>query len=91
MQCGGSVAVRQDRQAGPHRLGEALWSPQKAADGRDVYANMRDVHPGDTVLHLTDNEAFIGISWAAAAVDSAFEGVSGTEWGGRACYPTARL
>jgi putative restriction endonuclease len=61
---------RQDRQTGPHRIGQALWSPQKAADGRDVYANMRDVRPGDTVLHLTDNDAFTGISWVAEGVDT---------------------
>lgn len=80
------VRERQDRQSGPHRLGEALWSPQKAVDGRDIYANMREVRPGDAVLHLTDNEAFTGQSWAAEAVDSTFQGVSGTEWGDRPCY-----
>ena len=37
------VKGRQDRQTGAHRVGEALVSPQKAADGRDIYANMRDV------------------------------------------------
>ncbi len=73
-------------QVGPHGLGKALWSPQKAADGRDIYANMRDVRPGDAVLHLTDNEAFTGISWVAATVDPTFEGVSGTVWGDRPCY-----
>ena len=80
------VRGRQDRKVGAHRLGEALWSPQKAADGRDIYANMRDVRPGDAVLHLTDNEAFTGISWVVAPVDTAFEGVSGTDWGDRPCY-----
>lgn len=37
------VRERQDRQSGPHRLGQALWSPQKAVDGRDIYANMLEV------------------------------------------------
>ena len=80
------VKGRQDRQVGPDRLGEALWSPQAATDGRDIYANMREVRPGDLLLHLTDNEAFTGISWAAEAVDTDFRGVSGTEWGDRPCY-----
>jgi hypothetical protein len=80
------VKGRPDRQTGPHRLGEALWSPQAAADGRDIYANMREVKPGDVLLHLADNEAFTGVSWAAEAVDTDFQGVSGTEWGDRPCY-----
>jgi len=81
-----TVRDRQDRQAGRHRLGEALWSPQKSTNGRDVYANMRDVRPGDVILHLTDNEGFTGVSWAAAPADSMFQGVSGTDWGERPCY-----
>lgn len=31
------VRGRQDRQTGAHRVGEALVSPQKSADGRDIY------------------------------------------------------
>jgi hypothetical protein len=81
-----SVKGRQDRQVGLDRLGEALWSPQAAADGRDIYANMRDVRSGDLVLHLTDNQAITGISGAAEAADTNFRGVSGTEWGDRPCY-----
>jgi putative restriction endonuclease len=68
------VRDREDRKSGENRLGEALWSPQKSADGRDVYANMRDVRAGDVILHLVDNEAFAGVSRAAAPADVTFRG-----------------
>ena len=45
---------------GPSRLGAALWSPQKDKAGHDSYRLMRDVAPGDLVLHLTDAKAFSG-------------------------------
>jgi hypothetical protein len=41
------VRDRPDREHGPHSLGQALWSPQRGAGNRDIYANMRDVMPGD--------------------------------------------
>jgi hypothetical protein len=71
-----------DRQDGPHRVGEALWSPQLSADGRDYYANMRDVRPGDIILHLTDNEAITGISVVAGPltrVSMAYQGRIGVK------------
>ena len=80
------VKDRPDRQAGPHRLGEALWSPQRAKNGGDFYANMRRVKPGDIVLHLTDNKGFTGISEVAEPVDDTFTGVEGTTWAGQRGY-----
>ncbi len=77
---------RPDRASGPHRLGEALWSPQRAKNGGDFYANMRQVRPDDIVLHLTDNRGFTGISYAADKVDESFEGVSGTDWADQPGY-----
>ena len=44
------VTGRPDRISGPHALGKALWSPQMAKDGKDIYANMRKVKPGDVVF-----------------------------------------
>ena len=41
---------------------------------------MRDVNPGDVILHLTDNEGFTGISTAASRAED-FNGQAGTEWG----------
>lgn len=83
------VHDRPDRQEGPDRLGLALWSPQRAADGRDIYANMRDVRVGDFVFHLTDNDAITGLSVVAEPLDSGFGGVSGTKWSGGPCYRIA--
>src|SRR6266540_289915 len=58
------VKGRPDRAAGDHALGRALWSPLRAQNGADIYRNMRLVQPNDTILHLTDNSAFTGISIA---------------------------
>lgn len=80
------VKGRADRLAGPNRVGLALWSPQKSADGRDIYSNMRRVAPGDRVLHFTDNAAITGVSIAEAAVDDTFQGVAGTTWGEQPSY-----
>ncbi|MCK0122553.1 AAA family ATPase [Loktanella sp. F6476L] len=80
------VKNRQDRQTGPDRLGEALWSPQKSRGGGDIYASMRQVKPGDIVLHLTDNTAFTGVSQADQEVDDTFIGLPHTDWAGQPGY-----
>lgn len=79
------VANRPDRQSGEYALGHALWSPQKSENGRDVYRFMRDIRPGDIVLHLTDNKGFSGISVAARSVEE-FSGVNDTDWADRPSY-----
>lgn len=76
---------RPDRLSGDYALGKALWSPQKDAAGRDAYRFMRDVRPGDIILHLTDSEGFTGVS-TASGVAQEFMGVSGTQWGDQPCY-----
>ena len=53
------------RREGDYALGKALWSPERSQNGADIYRFMRDVKPGDVVLHLTDNSAFTGVSQAA--------------------------
>jgi hypothetical protein len=83
------VKGRPDRQEGPHKVGSALWSPQKSADGRDIYSSMREVAPGDVIFHLTDNFAITGISFAAEKFDDSFAGVAGTEWGEKPSYRIA--
>src|ERR1035438_6596508 len=83
------VHDRPDRQEGPNRVGASLWSPQKSNDGRDIYANMRAVSPGDIVFHLTDNLGFTGISNVESKVDDAFTGIPGTAWGGQPGYRVA--
>lgn len=59
------VHGRSDREGGDYALGKALWSPQRSKSGGDVYRFLREVEPGDIVLHLTDNRAFTGVSRAA--------------------------
>jgi len=51
-----------DKISGPRALGKVLWSAQRDKRGGDIYKNMREVKAGDRVLHLIDNESFIGVS-----------------------------
>lgn len=74
------VKGRPDREEGAYALGKALWSPEKAKDGSDIYRFMRDVQPDDLILHLTDNQAFTGVSVAASGCEG-FDGIRNTEWG----------
>jgi hypothetical protein len=83
------VKGRLDRQEGPHKVGSALWSPQKSADRRDIYSSMREVAPDDVVFHLTDNSAITGVSFVAEKLDDSFTGIAGTEWGEKPSYRIA--
>lgn len=47
-------------------FGKALLSPRKGKKGRNIYRFMRDVQPGDIVLHLSDDEGFSGVSVVAS-------------------------
>jgi hypothetical protein len=78
------VKGRPDREKGEHRLGSALWSPQKSKSGIDIYKNMRELREGDVVLHLIDNQHFSGVSLVAGTVDSNFQGLPNTAWEGPA-------
>lgn len=80
------VKDRPDRKEGPHALGKALWSPQRADGNRDIYRLMREVREGDIVFHFVDNKELRGVSVAASQADETFSGVEGTEWAGRASY-----
>jgi 5-methylcytosine-specific restriction protein B len=77
---------RPDRNEGPHSLGKALWSPQRADGNRDIYRLMREVREGDIVFHFVDNKELRGISVASSHADDSFVGVEGTEWAGRKSY-----
>ena len=81
---------RPDRLSGSYALGEALWSPQRDQRGADIYRFMRDVHAGDVVLHLTDNEGFTGVSIVASPHEE-FGGVPESEWGGSGKHYLIRL
>ena len=82
------VEGRGDRQSGPNALGRALWSPQKAKGNRDYYKIMREVRPGDRVLHFVDNRHFSGVSLAASDPDESFTPPPGTDWSDR---PSVRV
>lgn len=56
------VRGKSHKEQGEYALGKALLSPQKNRGGADIYQNMREAKRGDLVLHLTDNEAIVGIS-----------------------------
>ena len=49
-------------------------------------ATCDSVQPGDFVLHLTDNEAFTGVSIADSFAHTDFIGLEGTNWDGLPCY-----
>ncbi|SDA25456.1 AAA family ATPase [Sphingomonas sp. NFR15] len=80
------VTGRPDRLAGTHALGQALWSPIRGKRDRDTYSVMRDVQPGDYVLHLIDGEAIVGASRAQARASLDFEGIADTAWAGSKAY-----
>lgn len=77
------VQGRPDRVSGEYALGKAMVSPQCARNGADIYHFMRDVKPGDVILHLTDNQAFTLISRAASSYRES-PGLPGTPWPGPA-------
>jgi MoxR-like ATPase len=75
-----------DRTSGENALGLALWSPQRADGGRDIYWPMREVKPGDVVFHFIDDQLLNGYSVASSVADTSFVGVAGTKYEGRPAY-----
>jgi hypothetical protein len=71
---------RKDREEGDFAVGKALWSPQRDKRGADIYRSMRLIKRGDTVLHLVDDKAIVGISQVEEEHDSSFKCLPGTEW-----------
>lgn len=83
------VKGRDDRQQGENALGKALWSPQQSKDGKNIYAAMTQVRPGDVVFHLTDNKAITAVSIASENADDTFVGLEGSDWAGQPAYRIA--
>ena len=83
------VEGRPDRQSGEHALGKALWSPTRRIDGADIYHMMRQVQPGDKILHLVDNRAIAGVSIAVDVARPNFVGIKGSDWAGQPSYRVA--
>lgn len=80
------VEGRPDRVNGPYQVGRALWSPQRDRTGGDTYASMRDVRPGDIVLHLTDSARISGVSKVVSYASTNFTGIPNSDWSGSTCY-----
>jgi hypothetical protein len=80
------VANRPDRLEGEFALGKALWSPARDRSERDEYWAMREVQPGDLVIHLIDNREIAGVSRVKEYVSRDFQGLSGTAWAGMDGY-----
>jgi MoxR-like ATPase len=81
-----SVRNRADRLEGEYALGKALWSPARDRSGGDEYWSMRDVQPGDLVIHLVDNRQIAGVSVVKTYVSFDFEGLPNTAWAGMDGY-----
>lgn len=51
-----------NRNGKPYPYPGFLTSPQAGSDGRNTYSLMKEVKPGDLVVHLIDNEILSGVS-----------------------------
>ena len=67
-------------------MGSALLSPQKAKGGADFYRFMREVKPGDIVLHLVDNRSIVGVSVVEASAAELLDPPIGSWEGDREGY-----
>ncbi len=54
---------------GEFAVGRALVAPAKSASGADLYRQVRELVPGDVVLHFTDQRAFTGWSRVAGPAE----------------------
>ncbi|QNA44667.1 McrB family protein [Lacibacter sediminis] len=77
------VEGRNDREDGNYALGKMMWSPQKDKRGADIYSLMREVEKGDVIIHLTNNNAFTGVSRVRSKYKEG-KGLKNTEWEGPA-------
>jgi hypothetical protein len=80
------VEGRPDRLEGEFALGKALWSPKRSRDDADRYSAMREVQPGDLVIHLVDDRNIVGVSKVTNYVSMDFRGLPGTDWEGADGY-----
>jgi MoxR-like ATPase len=80
------VEGRPDRQQGEYALGKAIWSPKRSRSDDDDYWAMRQVQPGDYVIHLIDNRDIAGVSKVASYADMDFRGLPDTAWAGMDGY-----
>ena len=74
------VKGKKHKEQGEYALGKALLSPRSDRHSADIYKNMRLAEKGDLILHLTDNEAIVGISRVDKEYDSAPDFLYLREW-----------
>jgi hypothetical protein len=75
-----NVSGEPGRQEGERALGRAIWSPEKNKSGQDIYKYMRDVNPGDLIIHLIDNERIAGVSVVKSRKIEHVKGLPNTNW-----------
>jgi hypothetical protein len=80
------VEGRPDREQGEYALGKALWSPKRNRADADDYWAMREVQPGDFIIHLIDDRNIAGVSVADSYVDMDFQGLPDTAYAGMDGY-----
>jgi Mrr restriction endonuclease-like protein len=80
------VEERPDRLGGEYALGKAIWSPKRTRSDGDDYWAMRQVQPGDYIIHLIDNRDIAGVSKVASYADMDFRGLPNTAWAGMDGY-----
>lgn len=94
IQCefGGNMAGRywveatrvEGRLPGEWAIGRRLWSPECSKSNHDIYRAMREVAPGDAVLHVdVGRRHVIGVSVAAGRFRPVDTLPEGCEWAGR--------
>ena len=67
-------------------LERRIWSPKRSRSDDDDYWAMRQVQPGDYVIHLIDNRDIAGVSKVARYADMDFRGLPDTAWAGMDGY-----
>lgn len=80
------VQQRQHRQGAELAVGAALCGARRAPDGDGSFELMREMEPGDVVLHFTDGGGFSGVSVVEAEVDESFVCPQDSQWAGLPGY-----
>jgi AAA domain (dynein-related subfamily) len=79
---------------GPWAFGRCLWSPSRYRDGKDRYSLMREVVPGDLVIHFAEafgntaaKRAMVGFSVVESGSEQIeYEPPQAGAWAGQAPY-----
>jgi MoxR-like ATPase len=76
-----AVSGRAYKQEGEFALGNALWSPQTAANGARIYESMQYAAVDDLVIHLLqDKQTFAGVSRISSDLITSFAPPENSQW-----------